>query len=132
MSTPNPEPPPERPDTTFTGTSESELRLNAQQLLLKEAVRAMDAGETERFDKLIDRLVGGPGLPDAALVESQRSSRMDWWRITLATLLIVGLIGIVVASIMQDTPVAGDYVPLLSGLAGIAIGWLYSGTHLTP
>lgn len=111
-------------------TSEEAIRLQAQALVLDEARRAFADRDVERFDHLLDRLTGsndaGPGAVLAHDIE--RESVMDRWRLRLAALLIVGLIGVVLASVVRDSEFGGEYVPLLSGLAGIAIGWLYSGT----
>jgi 1,4-dihydroxy-2-naphthoate octaprenyltransferase len=110
--------------------TEESIRLQARSLVLEEARRAFAEHDIERFDHLLDRLTGSPEAgPSAVLThEIQRESFMDRWRLALAAVLIVGLIVVVGLSVAQDSEFGGDYVPLLSGLAGIAIGWLYSGT----
>lgn len=110
--------------------SEESIRLQAQSLVLEEARRAFADRDIERFDHLLDRLTGSPDAgPGAVLTHDiQRESFMDRWRLALAAVLIVGLIVVVGLSVAQDSEFGGEYVPLLSGLAGIAIGWLYSGT----
>jgi hypothetical protein len=110
--------------------SEESIRLQAQALVLEEARRAFAEHDVERFDHLLDRLTGPSDAgPDAVLTHDiARETFMDRWRLVLAGVLIVGLIGVVGVSVTQDSQFGGEYVPLLSGLAGIAIGWLYSGT----
>jgi hypothetical protein len=110
--------------------SEESIRLEAQALVLEEARRAFTDRDVERFDHLLDRLTGSPDAgPDAVLTHDiERETFMDRWRLALAAVLIIGLIVVVGLSVAQDSEFGGEYVPLLSGLAGIAIGWLYSGT----
>lgn len=110
--------------------SEESIRLQARLLILEEARRAFAEHDVERFDHLLDRLTGSPDEgPGAVLTHGiQRESFMDRWRLAPAAVLIIGLIVVVGLSVAQDSEFGGEYVPLLSGLAGIAIGWLYSGT----
>ena len=110
--------------------SEESIRLEAQSLILEEARRAFTERDVARFDHLLDRLTDSPGVgPDAVLTHDiERETFMDRWRLALAAVLIIGLIVVVGLSVAQDSEFGGEYVPLLSGLAGIAIGWLYSGT----
>lgn len=101
----------------------------ARRLLVHAAERALEAKEDQRFDELVDRLAGPrPAATDERSFDVAREARMDSWRRYLAALLILGLIVIISLSVALDSQFAGEYVPLLSGLAGIAIGWLYSGS----
>lgn len=110
--------------------TEGSIRLETQSLLLEEARRAIAQQDVDRFDHLLDRLTGPPEAGRDVVIthDIKRESLMDRWRLVLAAVLIVGLIAVVGISVSQDSEFGGEYVPLLSGLAGIAIGWLYSGT----
>ena len=108
------------------------IRVEAYQLLLTQAKEAAGDGDLSRFDEVMARLVPAPA-PDVSssgpigVEESHRQRWMDWWRIGMAALLVGGLIAIVAYAIGRESQEAAQYVPLVSGLAGIAIGWLYSG-----
>jgi hypothetical protein len=66
--------------------------------------------------------------------ELEREPRMDFWRVFATIVLVLGLIASVIWAIAQADHGAGgetraQYISLVSGLAGIAIGWLFGSTN---
>lgn len=115
----------------------------ALKLLVAATEKARMSDDHARFDQLIHTLleVGG-SLPRDALggsvVKSERSPQnsKDVWRIRVAIVLITGLLVAVIyavyaAATQGEEPGSADgqtiaqYLSLVSGLAGISIGWLY-------
>jgi hypothetical protein len=109
-------------------------RRAAYELLLDEARRAAGTNNAARFDDLMAQLLyqtsttgnlhGPPYI---------RQERMDRWRVSAAFVLIFSLVLVVAWALSQAGTGNGQtnaqYVSIISGLAGIAIGWLYgSGT----
>lgn len=122
---------------------EAGARQAAYRLLLAEAERAMNEGDTTRFDDVLRQIFNEvrqePGLPNPSLSldvemaerEAARDSRMDLYRIFTAILLVTALFASVVWALTQggeNGQANAQYVSLISGLAGIAIGWLYGSS----
>jgi hypothetical protein len=111
-----------------------DLQLKAFELLLKEAQRAQEKGETERFQTLIEQILAHASQGTSVTIdnaeESVRERRMDYWRIGVTALLVVVLfvtilytVGVLTSGTTQAA--AAQYVTLISSLAGIALGWLF-------
>lgn len=133
----------ERPngqDIDETELDKSKATSAALKLLVEETQKASMSDDHGRFDELIHRLlqVGGslPGnAPSGILVESERPPRnsKDVWRIRVAVVLITGLLIAVIYAVGvaatqgkdADGQTIAQYLSLISGLAGISIGWLY-------
>ncbi|MCV2396019.1 hypothetical protein OEB99_17025 [Actinotalea sp. M2MS4P-6] len=106
----------------------AKLRLEVNRSLLQQALEASKSGDLNRYDEIVDRLVpSDPGQPRrrAAL---RRERNLDRARLTLAAVLVGGLLLSVTFAIGTASTTAGDYLPLISGLAGIAIGWIYGAS----
>lgn len=113
----------------------------ALKLLIEETQKASKENDRERFDQLILRLleVGGSPPRDAGSEvpedkERQPRNAKDVWRIRVAVILIFGLIASVFFAVVvasgsgpkgADGETIAQYLSLVSGLAGIALGWLY-------
>jgi hypothetical protein len=101
---------------------------------------ALDRGEDDVAKSLQDARwllrADGDGRSQSAYAERefQHRIRMDSSRLAVAASLIVALFGIVVAGLMNHLGVDGisQAATPISGLAGIAIGWIFSGGRDTP
>jgi hypothetical protein len=116
----NPLPTPSHPDA-------EDLRLQALKLLLNEAERAATEGNSNRFDELITRLLadGRPPLTDEP---SEHDRTMDRWRVVTTAVMVLALFIIIVSATFFSERAANNaaqFVSLFSGLAGIALGWLF-------
>jgi hypothetical protein len=56
---------------------------------------------------------------------------MDLWRVAISFIMILGLFGIVAAVALKGSSSASPYVSIMSGLAGIALGWLFGSGATT-
>jgi hypothetical protein len=56
---------------------------------------------------------------------------MDLLRVGISFVMILGLFGIVAAVAVQGSTSASPYVSIMSGLAGIALGWLFGSGATT-
>ena len=116
----------QQPASSLVSGSESggpTRRDEALKLILEEARKA--AGENpERFDYLV-----GQVLQEGATASgpTEHEVRMDNWRVRTTIVMIAGLFAIVLfVVIVPGVPSATtQYVSLMSGLAGIALGWLF-------
>ncbi len=119
--------------------SSAEARTAAYRLMFDEARRAIDAGNEQRFDTVLSRLLDevrpeseGPTRSDLlSEEETRREARMDAYRIATAILLVTALFASVIWALSQggeNGQANAQYVSLISGLAGIAIGWLYGSS----
>lgn len=92
-------------------------------MLLDEAAAAAAKGDPQRFDELVGRVLveGQPSIGG-----SSHETRMDLLRVAISFFMVLGLFGIVAAAAFhQASANASQYVSLMSGLAGIALGWLF-------
>ena len=95
----------------------------ALDLLYDEAKKASAANHADRFDALIDKILSEK---DASTGDPSREVSLDRWRVWVSLIMIIGLfliVGLVIFSKVQNG--AAEYVSLMSGLAGIALGWLF-------
>jgi hypothetical protein len=104
------------------------VRQRAYELLLEEATAAAKGKDQERFDALISKLV----FDDVSLEDSEPAAherRMDRWRVLTTAAMVAALVLIIVAAIFHKQTTgrqaATGFVSLFSGLAGIALGWLF-------
>jgi hypothetical protein len=128
------------PPTPVSANSLESVRQQAFELLLKEAKSVSEGQDKERFDALIARLIfDGPGPRDDE--PTAHELQMDRWRVWTTVAMVAALFLIILASIYLRSgsslgsgaaaTAAGGFVSLFSGLAGIALGWLFgsgSGT----
>jgi hypothetical protein len=117
--------------------NKDEAREFIKNLIAERAIIAKQAGKTELFYELVNQ---SQALDEPTNdITSQRENRLDWARLIVAGILIVGLIGAVIYAMHQNQNGASatqgqttaQYLSLVTGLAGIAIGWLY-GNSSTP
>jgi hypothetical protein len=105
---------------------EQDAQRAAYELLVGEMQKARTEGNAERFDELMRRLLNdrdGPGV--------ERQARMDRMRVYVALILIFALLIAVIwaiSGVAANGQSTAQYVSLISGLAGIAIGWLYGSS----
>jgi nicotinamide riboside transporter PnuC len=126
--------------------NKDEAREFIKNLIAERAIIAKQAGKTELFYELVkqSQALNEPSND----ITSQREKRLDWARLIVAGLLILGLIGAIyyamhenalhvvsatasaaaAASAAAQGQTTAQYLSLISGLAGIAIGWLYGNS----
>jgi hypothetical protein len=103
-------------------------RDQALMLLLQQAADAA-ANDPQRSDELISRVLAAE---EGSTSRSPHDVRMDMLRFSVAFFMVLGLFGIVAIAIYHPTSTnASSYVSLMSGLAGIALGWLF-GSGAVP
>lgn len=89
------------------------------------AVRADDAEGYARLQKYSS--VGLDSRPDSVDGNSYEN-RLDTWRVFITVLLVLALFGLMIIIILKsiNPGTATPYVSLLSGLVGIALGWMFA------
>ena len=100
-------------------------RPTASDLIVDEMTKASNANEEERWNELLKQFKELESTKD---IIDQREQLMDKWRLFVAAVLIAGLIVSVYSAMKQNVTnpqTTAQYLSLVSGLAGIAIGWLY-------
>lgn len=95
----------------------------ALKLLEAEAKKASEAKNEPRFDSLVKQIL----LQSQRVIDrTSHDVRMDRWRVVISLAMIVGLFAIIAIVIfLKASNGATQYVSLMSGLAGIALGWLF-------
>ena len=97
------------------------------ELLLQEAEASAGGKDPKRFDQLISRLVDDASLQDNE--PTAHELQMDRWRVRTTLAMVVALFLIILAAILYHGQSSGQaatgFVSLFSGLAGIALGWLF-------
>ena len=108
------------------------LRSYADALLIVAAINALDSKNDATFDNL-ERLVGArldvAASRDDMLTPHERV--LDNWRIVATFLLIGALFTAIVLAVLRSNNSAGPYISLSSGLAGIALGWMFANAGAT-
>jgi hypothetical protein len=115
------------PGGTATKTSGDATKI-ALDLLYDEAKRASNANDSERFDAVINKILAesDTSTTDTSTDRPSHEVTMDRWRVSVSVIMIIGLfviVALVIFSKVQNG--ATEYVSLMSGLAGIALGWLF-------
>lgn len=106
-------------------------RLKAENEILTAVVEAAKKGEFDKADKLKTLLSTSEPkpieIPDSVETDHQRF--LDKWRVAITIILVVALFGVILADILDSAAKAngaGPYISLASGLAGIALGWVFA------
>ena len=94
----------------------------AKDLIVKEIAKASEGNDRERWNELLKQLTE---LESGKDIADQHEKLMDKSRLFVAAVLILGLIASVFFAMKQNPQATAQYLSLVSGLAGIAIGWLY-------
>jgi hypothetical protein len=109
-----------------------QLRAQIDEELTARALRAARRGRMDQFAEL-SRMSGGlPDLQSGGAPEAGRDTsheyKLDGWRVFITVLLILALFTIMALIVSKSlaTSTATPYVSLLSGLAGIALGWMFA------
>lgn len=86
---------------------------------------SFDAKKIEEF-----KAIYGGLMPEAPDNLSQHEKVLDRWRVIITLTLIVVLAIAVILVVRQTHPsaAAAAYVSLISGLAGIALGWMFANS----
>jgi hypothetical protein len=95
----------------------------ALDLLYNEAKKASVGNDSDRFDALINKILNER---DTSTGDPSREIRLNRTRVWVSFIMIIGLfviVALVIFSKVQNGATA--YVSLMSGLAGIALGWLF-------
>jgi hypothetical protein len=111
-----------------------ELQLAAMKAVMAKAHEALDRNEFEVYSSLSSQVFdAGYQAPRASsdLQEplTRHERNLDGWRIVTTIVLVAGLL-IVVGLVLftkTSTNAATPFISLVSGLAGIALGWMFAG-----
>jgi hypothetical protein len=112
--------------------TETELQwLAGERTLIAKVFEAAQEGKFDDADR-ISRYVASPASPALARsvpdAESPHEKALDGWRVAITGVLVIALFTVVVIIVVQNSTnsAAAPYVSLLSGLAGIALGWMFA------
>jgi hypothetical protein len=108
------------------------LRLVIETALLQRASEALSTGDLTAFDNLTSRSSRLQGVHPASLDSLTPHERfLDKCRVYLTGGLLAALFGVVGVILFTKAAAstATPYVSLLSGLAGIALGWMFTSTR---
>jgi hypothetical protein len=116
----------------------AKLRAEAQSALLLKAKAALDDNKIKLFTSLSDKAFElanvGPAVDDGNIdrspddVVTPHEKLLDAWRVFTTILLVIAL-GLIIGVVLLNSTAAKSgtpYVSLLSGLAGIALGWMFA------
>jgi hypothetical protein len=116
----------------------AKLRAEAQSALLLKAKAALDDNKIKLFISLSDKAFElanvGPAVDDGNIdrspddVVTPHEKLLDAWRVFTTILLVIAL-GLIIGVVLLNSTAAKSgtpYVSLLSGLAGIALGWMFA------
>ena len=113
------------------------LQFEAKSALLEKAKAALDANDLKLFNSLSKQAFGaenvGPSLDDSLGSSpgdtlTPHEKLLDGWRVVTTMALVLALFVVVALILLKSTATstATPYVSLLSGLAGIALGWMFA------
>lgn len=98
-------------------------RDEALRFLIRQAAEAASRNDFNRSDELIGRVLAAQ---EGSAARSSHDVRMDLLRVSISAVMILGLFGIVAAvAFHPKSSNISPYISLMSGLAGIALGWLF-------
>ncbi len=106
-----------------------ELQSDIDITLASLALKALKNEGVEAYNKIVGNSL--PRSPDQGVVADELTPHekfLDKWRVSITALLVMGLFLIVgvIATKTVTNAAATPYVSLLSGLAGIALGWMFA------
>lgn len=105
-----------------------ELRFEAKQIMILKAIEELNVGDSRAQHNLDSMLFGvsKSSAPEDTLTSHEKV--LDNWRIVVTIALIIVLFGVIamVVLIKSATSAGTPYVSLISGLAGIALGWMFA------
>jgi hypothetical protein len=104
-------------------------RLASNEALLKRATAALADDDVDTYERLIRHVLSpATGITSPEHV-GEHDRVMDGWRITVTGSLVLAL-GVAVLVVIFKPPAQDvtGYISLLSGLAGIALGWMFSSS----
>lgn len=125
-----------------------DVQYQTEAALLRRAKEALDADNLDLFNSLSSQalmtdkrnlaadneILASPVVslgPNDTLAPHERF--LDKWRIVITLVTVVALFTVVMLILFTGTSAASasPYVSLLSGLAGIALGWMFAGGGLS-
>jgi hypothetical protein len=115
-----------------------QLQLEAMKAVMAKARQALEQGQLDVYQSLSSQvfeagyLAPGPTSQTPELL-TPHERRLDAWRIVTTIVLVAGLL-VVVGLILftkTSTSAATPFISLVSGLAGIALGWMFAGAGNT-
>ena len=112
----------------------AQLQLEAMTAVMGKARQALDRDEYDVY-KSLSSLVFEAGYLDPELSSegpellTRHERRLDGWRIFTTIVLVGGLLVVLglVLFTKTSTSTATPFISLVSGLAGIALGWMFAG-----
>jgi hypothetical protein len=112
-------------------------QFRANKILMDRALKALEANDLDDYESLRRRALGTP--QDDSMKEAEPTSHeiyLDVRRVWITGGLVAALFAVVGLVLFKSTAAAAatPYVSLLSGLAGIALGWMFTsaGRVSTP
>jgi len=121
--------------STERGRQKRELRdmqFRASRMLMENALEELRQGHWDEYEKRSLQARGGiaRGGGTSAAEPTEHERYLDVRRVRITAFLLVALFAIVglVLSKSSSSATATPYVSLLSGLAGIALGWMFAGS----
>lgn len=110
------------------------LQLEAMKAVMAKAHEALGRNEFDVYKSLSSQVFEAGYLTPGASNEVQEpltrhERQLDGWRIVTTIVLVAGLL-IVVGLVLftkTSTNAAAPFISLVSGLAGIALGWMFAG-----
>jgi hypothetical protein len=108
------------------------LRSYADALLIVAAINALDSkngATSDNLERLVRTRLDVTTSRDDMLTPHERV--LDNWRIVATFLLIGALFTAIVLAVIENNKSAGPYISLSSGLAGIALGWMFANAGAT-
>ncbi|HEY6479636.1 MAG TPA: hypothetical protein VIZ00_06390 [Streptosporangiaceae bacterium] len=110
------------------------LQLAAMKAVMAKATEALGRNDFEAYKSLSSQVLDAgylePGLGrEAPESLTQHERLLDGWRIVTTIVLVGGLLVVLglVLFTKTSTSSATPFVSLVSGLAGIALGWMFAG-----
>lgn len=103
------------------------LRFEAKRIMMLKAIEKLNSADPSDYHDLEGALFGvTKSTSEETLTSHERV--LDNWRIVVTVSLIVVLFGVIalVVLVKSATGTGTPYVSLISGLAGIALGWMFA------
>jgi hypothetical protein len=106
-----------------------DMQFNADKILMQKALEALDENQFQRYSELSGRALDQPQNDSTGGLEPTVHERyLDVKRVWITGGLLAALFTIVALVLFKSSiaTTATPYVSLLSGLAGIALGWMFA------
>jgi hypothetical protein len=112
-----------------------EMQFRADRIMMQRALAALSEGHLETYNTLSGRAVATSQDDSGTEVEPTAHEKyLDVRRVWITAFLLIALFAVVGLIVGRPSiaTTATPYVSLLSGLAGIALGWMFANAGSTP